>query len=114
MKTSALVILVSFIFPLQSFAYTIYSCSNDSKKVSIDADDFVNGKAGKETIDYKGKPTFNKKEGVLIWKDSKKSFVLKIQPAGPYDGLQDALWGELTINSKKIPLTCFLTEVSRN
>ncbi len=114
MKKYLLRVVAAILVTQNSFAYTIYTCSTNSGKVEVSAD----GKSitllmPPKEIAFKAVAKLTK-DGLLVWKNAEHKVALQIQRAGPYDGLQDPLWGELKYGQKKYSLTCFLTEVSNN
>lgn len=78
--------------------------------VQVRSNDVIDGNfSGKEFSFVDARPR-REENNILVWQDSKSNLTVKIQMPGPYDGLQDTQWGEISKGSIRKNLNCYPNE----
>ena len=83
-------------------------CDGASASAAIDTEDTVHVKLGAKSVDFKSKGKRGR-DGIGTYADKASGLTLEVELPGPYDGVQDALWGQITNKAgKKKGLTCYI------
>jgi len=69
--------------------------------------DVVKGVFEGKRFEFAASPRFNKADRVLTWTDVNNGLSVSVELPGPYDGIQDAFWGQIRIHGIAKALSCF-------
>lgn len=67
----------------------------------------VTGVFNSKNFSFKGVYSIKEENDVATWTNEDKKIVARLQLPSHYDGLQDRLWGKLTVDGKSEGMNCY-------
>ena len=75
---------------------------------SVLSNDVIQGSIDGQSFSFIDKAPKQEKDGVFVWADESSGIAVRVQRRGPYDGMQDTIWGQVSKGKKSVSLNCYI------